>query len=260
MNLNSVQRAISLPRGKTILGMSVACIGWDEAVALLCRLVEEKQFTKVGFVNAHNANIASVNADFAAAMRNFLLLPDGIGVDIAARLLHGDRFPANLNGTDFIPGFLQAAPRPMTIGLIGARRENVETAARRLAALAPQHEIFVVSDGFFTPADEAAILARLDARRPDVLLVAMGTPRQELWIDRNLTAAHCTLPIAVGALFDFLSGAVPRAPGWVRASRLEWLFRLSIEPRRLWRRYIVGNPVFLMRVLRQKLSASGGTR
>lgn len=259
MNQNSLQPVTSLPRGKTILGMSVACIGWDEAVALLCRLVEENQFTKVGFVNAHNANIASVNADFAAAMQNFLLLPDGIGVDIAARILYGETFPANLNGTDFIPGFLTTASRPLTVGLIGARRENVETAARRLAALAPRHEIFVVSDGFFKPVDEPAILARLEARRPDVLLVAMGTPRQELWIDRNLTAAHCILPIAVGALFDFLSGAVPRAPGWMRASRLEWLFRLSIEPRRLWRRYIVGNPVFLMRVLRQKLSSSGGT-
>ena len=80
----------------------------------------------------------------------------------------------------------------------------------------------------------------------------MGVPRQELWIARNLTKQHCILPIAVGALLDFLSGSVPRAPGWMRTLRLEWLFRLIIEPRRLWRRYIVGNPLFLARVLYQK--------
>ena len=82
----------------------------------------------------------------------------------------------------------------------------------------------------------------------------MGVPRQELWIARHIDARHCTLPIAVGALLDFLSGTVPRAPLWMRQLRLEWLFRLWVEPGRLWRRYVVGNPLFLLRVIRQKLS------
>ena len=90
----------------------------------------------------------------------------------------------------------------------------------------------------------------------------MGVPRQEFWIAKNITPRHCTMPIAVGALLDFLSGAVPRAPAWMRRLRLEWVFRLIIEPGRLWRRYILGNPVFLARVVRQKLSSSvpGGNR
>ena len=107
--------------------------------------------------------------------------------------------------------------------------------------------------GYFTAEQEPGIIARLEELRPDILLVAMGVPRQELWIDRNLSAAHCTMPIAVGALLDFLSGAVPRAPLWVRRARMEWIYRMWIEPGRLWRRYIVGNPVFLVRVVRQKL-------
>ena len=89
--------------------------------------------------------------------------------------------------------------------------------------------------------------------RPDILLVAMGVPRQEFWIAKNITSSHCTLPIAVGALLDFLSGSVPRAPAWMRRLRLEWVFRLIVEPGRLWRRYVLGNPVFLARVVRQKL-------
>ena len=88
--------------------------------------------------------------------------------------------------------------------------------------------------------------------RPEILLVAMGVPRQELWIERHITAEHCTLPIAVGALFDFMSGAVPRAPSLMRQLRMEWVFRLMIEPMRLWRRYVLGNPIFLVRVLREK--------
>ena len=84
----------------------------------------------------------------------------------------------------------------------------------------------------------------------------MGVPRQEFWIAKNITPRHCTLPMAVGALLDFLSGTVPRAPAWMRRLRLEWVVRLIIEPGRLWRRYILGNPAFLARVVRQKLSSS----
>lgn len=127
-----------------------------------------------------------------------------------------------------------------------------------------QHRFVVIHDGYFPPSQEQEIVDRIAALRPDVLLVAMGVPRQELWIERHIDARHCTLPIAVGALLDFLSGAVPRAPLWMRRLRLEWLFRLAVEPGRLWRRYVVGNPLFLLRVVRQKFSlapeAAGDTK
>ena len=85
----------------------------------------------------------------------------------------------------------------------------------------------------------------------------MGVPRQEQWIAQNLTPDHCIVAMGVGALFDFLSGAVPRAPHWMRRLRLEWIFRLSLEPARMWRRYVVGNPLFLARVVIGKLSGQG---
>ena len=249
MNMHDAARSVS----RNILDVAVASIGWDEAVAALKARLAERRFTKVSFLNAHNANIACVDREFAKALTDFLILPDGIGVDIASRLLHGAPFPANLNGTDFVPGFLRSVSQPLTVGLLGASRSNADTAASRLAALAPQHSFAVIHDGFFSSAQEREIVERIEALRPDVLLVAMGVPRQELWIARNISERHCTMPIAVGALLDFLSGAVPRAPAWMRRLRLEWLFRLALEPRRLWRRYIVGNPLFLARVLRQKL-------
>ncbi|TIW16053.1 MAG: WecB/TagA/CpsF family glycosyltransferase [Mesorhizobium sp.] len=239
---------------RRILGISVLAIRWDEATALLSRLIAERRFTKVSFLNAHNANLAYSDPVFAEALDDFLVLPDGVGVDIAAKLLYGAPFPDNLNGTDFIPAFLQASTRPLTVALLGATRVNAEAASVKLSALAVQHRFVVIHDGYFSPSEEPAIVERIARLRPDVLLVAMGVPRQELWIARHIDARHCTLPIAVGALLDFLSGMVPRAPLWMRRLRLEWLYRLWIEPGRLWRRYVVGNPLFLWRVFKQKLS------
>lgn len=238
---------------KPVLGVRVASLQWKEAIALLARLAQERRFTRVSFLNAHTANLAVTDHDFAAALQEFLVLPDGVGVDVAAKILYGKPFAANLNGTDFVPGFLREVRTPMTVGLIGAKGRNVELAVASFAALCPQHRFVLINDGYFSPAEEPQVLERIRALRPDILLVAMGVPRQELWIARNIDERHCTLPIAVGALFDFMSGAVPRAPAFVRTVRLEWVFRLLIEPMRLWRRYVLGNPLFLARVLRQKL-------
>ena len=219
--------------------------------------VAEGRFTKVGFLNAHNANLACTDPQFAKALSDFLILSDGVGVDIAAKLLYGEPFPANLNGTDFIPAFLAAEPRPLTIALARHQARQRRGSRRKTSAeLAPHHRFVVIHDGYFNAAEEPLILERIEALRPDILLVAMGVPRQEFWIAKNITPRHCTLPMAVGALLDFLSGTVPRAPAWMRRLRLEWVFRLIIEPGRLWRRYILGNPAFLARVVRQKLSSS----
>jgi exopolysaccharide biosynthesis WecB/TagA/CpsF family protein len=243
---------------RSILGIRVASLRRDEAISLLTEKIRDRSFTKVSFLNAHNANIACSDKDFAAVLNGFLVLADGIGVDIAARWLYGAPFPDNLNGTDFVPDLLKASDKPLTVALLGAKRANAERAAARLSQIAPQHKIVVVHDGFFTAQEEPGIVAAIGSLRPDILLVAMGVPRQEMWIARHMRPEHCTLPIAVGALLDFLSGSVPRAPVWMRRLRLEWLFRLLIEPGRLWRRYVVGNPLFLFRVLRQKLG--GGDR
>ncbi|OBQ62628.1 WecB/TagA/CpsF family glycosyltransferase [Mesorhizobium erdmanii] len=254
MNMHTARAAFGHDNLKAILGISVLAIRWDDAIALLTRLIAERRFTKVSFLNAHNANIAYSDPDFAEALDDFLILPDGIGVDLAAKLLYGEPFPDNLNGTDFVPAFLQASTKPLTVGLLGATRINAEAASVKLAALAVQHNFVVIHDGYFSSAQEPEIIGRIAALRPDMLLVAMGVPRQELWIARHIDERHCTMPVAVGALLDFLSGSVPRAPLWMRRLRLEWLFRLAVEPGRLWRRYVVGNPVFLWRVFKQCLS------
>jgi exopolysaccharide biosynthesis WecB/TagA/CpsF family protein len=241
------------PPRRNILDVAVVALSWDEAISLMRQRIAERQFTPVTWLNAHNANIARTDAGFRKALERFLVLPDGVGVDIASKLLHGSPFPANLNGTDFTPALLQAETGALRVGLIGAKPDVVEKAANRFRQLAPQHEIRVVSNGFFDAEDEPAILQSLKEFSPHILLIAMGVPRQELFMAQRLTAEHCTLAFGVGALFDFMAGVVPRAPLWVQKLRFEWFYRMVQEPARLWRRYIVGNPLFLLRVLQAKI-------
>lgn len=107
--------------------------------------------------------------------------------------------------------------------------------------------------GFFDKGTESAesreVVAMINAAKPDILVVGFGMPAQEKWIAENLSQLNVHLAIPVGAFFDYLAEDVVRAPRWMTDNGLEWLGRLFIEPRRLWKRYIVGNPLFLWRIL-----------
>ncbi|MDZ7600993.1 MAG: WecB/TagA/CpsF family glycosyltransferase [Hoeflea sp.] len=238
---------------RDIIGIRVAALGWRQALDDLTRALDEKGPQRIfNFLNANNANLAMRDPGYRKGLSRCEVLPDGVGVEIASRTLHGISFPANLNGTDFVPALLVHAERPLKIALIGARPEMLAGAAKNFKILTPWHEFHEVSDGFFDKSDSSPVLAKLAAIDPDITLVAMGTPQQELWIDSNIRPGHGRMVFGVGALFDFISGAVPRAPMAVRQLRLEWVWRLVQEPSRLWYRYIVGNPVFLFHVFRYK--------
>lgn len=246
--------ALPEPPRRDIAGVPVAALTRQEALALIDQAFDGGDHLRLAYCNANLVNIAARDAGLRERLAGFLVLPDGIGVDIASRLLYGTSFPANLNGTDFTPAILAARRRPLSVMLLGGKPGIAERAAARLRADYPQHRFAVLSHGYFAPQEETTLLARLAHERPDLLLVAFGNPRQEQWIADRLDARHCAVAAGIGALFDFLAGEVARAPETVRTLRLEWIYRLWLEPRRLWRRYVVGNPAFLMRVLRQKLA------
>lgn len=239
-----------------ILGVNVVDLPEHEALALLYQRIAEQEFTPVGFLNAHNANIAHENRSFANLMSEFFVLPDGIGVDMAAKHLYGHKFKDNLNGTDFTPALLKNAPSALKVALYGAAPNVAENAAMIFAGLDERHDVRAVGHGYLDEAGQAEMLNVLLNWRPDILLVAMGVPRQEFWIAEHLTPDHCTMPLAVGALFDLTTGNVPRAPKWMRNLRIEWVYRLAQEPKRLWRRYLVGNPLFLARVIKSRFGGS----
>lgn len=184
------------------------------------------------------------------ALRPRLLAPsvrvvnDGIGMDLAALLVHRRRFAENLNGTDFVPYLCARSPRPLRFFLLGSAPGVAERAGRHLAEALGQ-QVVGTCDGYreFAAAGDG-LVARINAARPDIVLVALGNPRQEQWILDHADALQAPLLCGVGALLDFLSGNAVRAPEWVRRLHLEWLYRLIREPRRLLRRYSLDLLVF----------------
>ena len=236
---------------RTILDVPVQVRTFDQAVDLLDARFQKREPVAVVFANAHTLNVAAANSDFRMALQNAVVLNDGIGIDIASRLLYGAPFPENLNGTDFSPNYLRRTKHRFRIFLLGARPGTAERAASRLTALYPRHKIVGSHHGHFDAGKVSEITNLIRRSGADVLLVAMGNPKQELFIQSQLAATGCILGIGVGALFDFLAGNVPRATARVQKWHLEWVYRLVQEPRRLAGRYFVGIPVFLTRILRQ---------
>ena len=164
-----------------------------------------------------------------------IIVNDGVGMDIVARLLHGRSFKANLNGTDFTPYLFSESARPLRVFLLGGRLDVVMKAAIHVE----QHLGQVVvgyCDGYQGMRDKS-LIERINASEAEVLLVAMGNPLQEEWILENRDRLQVPIVSGVGALFDFWAGDKPRAPMLIQKMRMEWFYRLCLEPRRLLKRY-----------------------
>ncbi|MDC8747661.1 WecB/TagA/CpsF family glycosyltransferase [Xanthomonas campestris] len=178
------------------------------------------------------------------------IVNDGIGMDLAARLIHGRRFAGNLNGTDLIPYLCREATQPLKFFLLGGRPGVGKTAAATLTGTLGQ-QVVGMCDGYgeFAAAGEG-LAERINRSGADVLLVAFGNPLQERWILDHSEALQVPLAFGVGALLDFLSGTAKRAPNWVRRLHMEWMYRLLNEPRRLLKRYSWDLLVFFRTCLR----------
>jgi len=237
-----------------VLGVPVAKLRPDEALAALARLHDDAGPGLVAYANAHTLNLAASDPSYRELLREAaLVLNDGAGIGIAARL-NGERFPANLNGSDFNPLILQlAAQRGWPVFLLGARPGVAERAAAGLVARYPALDIAGTRDGYWPPGDDAEVAAAIRVTGATLVMAALGNPLQERWLAGHLGATGARLGVGVGAFFDFAAKEVPRAPAWMNRFGLEWVFRLLQEPRRLWRRYLVGNPVFVARVVRARL-------
>nr|WP_315427317.1 WecB/TagA/CpsF family glycosyltransferase [uncultured Albidiferax sp.] len=167
--------------------------------------------------------------------REVILVNDGIGMDIAAKIIHGHRYKENLNGTDFLPHLLKNLDVSRKIFLLGGKPGVAEKAAVIIEKEFGQKVVGSLNG--YSQMAPSAVCDTINAAGADIVLVAMGNPLQEKWIQTHMHTVDAKLFVGVGALFDFLSGGVKRAPGWVQKIRCEWLFRLSQEPKRLLRRY-----------------------
>jgi beta-1,4-glucosyltransferase len=236
---------------RDILGAKVAVCGRDEAVSFLLERLGQRQLTMVAFANANLLTILGDDPDSLALLDPFLVFNDGVGLDIASKLLYGEPFPDNVNGSDLTPALLAAAPKATRVFLFGAKPGVAEKAATVIAQrFGPT--VCGARDGYEGASDRAGLLETIRAARPDIVLVALGNPRQERWIVENGPQLGAPIIMGIGALLDYLTDTVPRAPLPVQRLRLEWLWRVALEPRRLGKRYTVDLVRFLWRVWRQR--------
>jgi exopolysaccharide biosynthesis WecB/TagA/CpsF family protein len=240
-----------------ILGVPFARLTPSEALDRVEELFERAAPALVAYANVHTVNLAVADPGYASVLRRAdLVLNDGKGVMLAARL-YGKAFPADLNGNFFTPLLLRrAAARGWRAYFYGARPGVARAVADRLSGELHGLDVAGVSDGYAPVA--ADVVDKVRASGAQLLLVGLGNPRQERWLEEHLTATGARLGVGVGAFFDFQAGEVPRAPAWMNRVGLEWAHRLTHEPRRMWRRYLIGNPVFLARTARERLQSRAG--
>jgi N-acetylglucosaminyldiphosphoundecaprenol N-acetyl-beta-D-mannosaminyltransferase len=209
---------------------------------------------RVMYLNAHVLNQSRANPALREALEQAdLVYCDGYGVRLAAKALDAE-IPHRMTGADWIYGLAALCELGgQSVYLLGAEPGVTAEAARRLGRWYPRLQIAGTHHGYFDigSAHDDRVVEDINARRPDIVLVGMGTPKQELWVAQNAARLETDVVWTVGALFDYVSGRVPRAPRWLADNGLEWIFRLAIEPQRMWRRYLLGNPVFISRVMAQ---------
>jgi N-acetylglucosaminyldiphosphoundecaprenol N-acetyl-beta-D-mannosaminyltransferase len=183
-----------------------------------------------------------------------LLTADGQAVVWAARLL-GQPVPARVAGTDLMQALLQhAAQRGYSVYLLGAKDEIVRACVDKALKDHPGLRISGSRNGYFRREEEADVVAAIRAAKPDILFLGFGTPAKEYFMHRHYRALDVPFVMGVGGSFDVYAGLVARAPQWLQRAGLEWAFRLAQEPRRMWKRYLVGNTRFAWIIARELLS------
>ncbi|MBX7172154.1 MAG: WecB/TagA/CpsF family glycosyltransferase [Pyrinomonadaceae bacterium] len=237
-----------------VLGLPINNTSMKEAVDLISeKLHSTGSAVQFCFVNADCANLSVKNTEYKAVLnRAQFVFADGIGMKIAGKLLKTG-IKQNVNGTDLFPRLCEKlSGTGKKIFLLGAKPKIADAVANWVKTNFPETEVCGTQHGYYSSEDEPRILQKINESQTDLLLVAFGAPRQDVWIAENLPNLKIKAAIGVGGLFDYFSGRIPRAPQWLREMGLEWFFRFYQEPRRMWRRYFLGNFVFLSRVILEK--------
>ncbi len=221
-----------------ILGVRVDALTYAELLEHIAAFIASGKPHQIATVNPEFVMEAQRNEPFRAVLEQAdLCVADGVGLLWAARR-QGQRLPERVTGSDALPLIAERAARTgWRLYLLGAGPGVAEQAGRILQARYPGVIIAGTYAGSPAETDAAGIIGRICAARPDVLFVAYGAPKQDLWIARYKAALGVPVMIGVGGAFDHLTGVRPRAPAWMQRLNLEWLFRLITQPWR-WRRQL----------------------
>ena len=220
----------------------------------------------INTINAHSYNTARKDSLFAEALMNGdVLIPDGVSIVKACRWIKAKSQPKErIAGWDLFSFEMDKLERESvkcemlkkTVMFMGSSQKVLDLIVKRAAEVYPHLKVVTYSPPYkseFSDEDNKAIIEAINAADPDLLWIGMTAPKQEKWTYSHWEELdiHCHVG-TIGAVFDFFAGTVERAPMWWQRHGLEWLYRLLKEPKRMWRRYIIGNALFLWNMLKEK--------
>lgn len=245
------------PARVNIAGTPVSAISTNELIGrIAARIGDDGAPELLTYANAWTIGLARDDEQLSGIHRDIasVVYADGQAVVWASRLL-GRPLPERVNAGDFFPALLsRLAGRKARVFFLGGAEGLAHTAAERVKGLSAGITIVGTRSGYFTEAEANRVAQLIRDTQPDIVFVGMGSPQQEQWAADHLDELGASVVWCVGALFEYYGDVRRRAPTWMRRIGLEWLFRLVLEPKRLWRRYFFGNARFLWLVARQKLT------
>lgn len=231
-----------------VLNVQIDAVTMDEAVIILEQFINTRTPHLIATANAEMVMMAQRDAELADILNNAdLVVPDGAGVVWAARF-QGNNVPERVAGFDLVQRLLeQAACKGYRVFMFGGAPGVVEKAKEFAQQRYSKLQVVGTCHGFFTAATENAIVEKIRRAQPDIILVALGVPKQEKWLAQNIHKIGVPVAIGVGGTFDVMAGTVKRAPVWMQRANLEWLFRLISQPKRAIR--MLALPRFVVKVL-----------
>ncbi|SMO96711.1 WecB/TagA/CpsF family glycosyltransferase [Gracilimonas mengyeensis] len=218
----------------------------------------KKDKVLINTINAHSYNVSRKDALFTDSLKNCdVLIPDGISVVWALKWLNGTQLKKIAGADLFFYEMDRLQQQGGSCFFLGSTNETLKRIKNRAAEEYPDVTVGTYSPPYkpeFSEEDSAAMVQAVNEMQPDVLFIGLTAPKQEKWAYQHLDALETGHICCIGAVFDFYAGTITRAPQWMIDAGLEWLYRLVREPRRMWRRYLVGNVKFLWAVSREKFS------
>lgn len=226
---------------KIILGIPIVSVSIQQIHKIILTSISEKGKKAFFYVNAYCLVLASQNQKYKEILnRASIVYSGGIGPILASKIL-GRPIKERTPTPDFIDFIFESLQKNnQSIYLLGSTRESVKKAAGKINNKFPKLIISGYHSGYFSKTEEEEIIKEINRLKPTIIFVGMGPPMQELWIERNMDRLNAKVFWGVGAMFDVISGKLPRAPKWIQNLELEWFYRMLQEPKRLWQRYTLG--------------------
>ena len=240
-----------------ILGVPVDSITQESLHLKIETIINNLSKALILNVNVHCINLAFENSWLRSFLNSAdIVFCDGAGVVLGANLL-GKQIPERITYADWVWKLAELSDeKKFTLYFLGASPGVSEKAADRLLERFPNLQVVGTHDGFFDKSigskENEKVIDEINKLKPNFLILGMGMPIQERWLMENWDCIDANIALTGGAVFDYVSGELPRAPTWMTNNGMEWLGRLLIEPRRLWRRYLIGIPQFFWRILLQR--------